>query len=144
MVTRKRFRTVLNALALYTIAALVIGYFGVNAYSGNRGLRAKQDLDQQIAELSGELDALKAERANWGRPVSLLKSESIAPDMLAARARACRHPLRPGGDWGYWESSGLADKEPHPEEQNGRCQQSTRGSARRRAPGVRRTCGGDA
>ena len=32
MVTRKRFRTVLNALALYTIAALVIGYFGVNAY----------------------------------------------------------------------------------------------------------------
>ena len=49
MVTRKRFRTVLNALALYTIAALVIGYFGVNAYSGNRGLRAKQDLDQQLS-----------------------------------------------------------------------------------------------
>jgi len=87
MVTRKRFRTVLNALALYTIAALVIGYFGVNAYSGNRGLRAKQDLDQQIAELSAELDALKAERANWERRVSLLKSESIDPDMLDERAR---------------------------------------------------------
>src|SRR5258708_8401231 len=85
MVTRKRFRTVLNALALYTIAALVIGYFGVNAYSGNRGLRAKQDLDQQIAELSGELDALKAERANWERRVSLLKSETIDPDMLDDR-----------------------------------------------------------
>ncbi len=56
MVTRKRFRTVLNALALYTIAALVIGYFGVNAYSGNRGLRAKQDLDQQIAELLNYAD----------------------------------------------------------------------------------------
>ena len=88
MVTRKRFRTVLNALALYTIAALVIGYFGVNAYSGNRGLRAKQDLDQQIAELSAELEALKAERANWERRVSLLKSESIDPDMLDERARA--------------------------------------------------------
>ncbi len=62
MVTRKRFRTVLNALALYTIAALVIGYFGVNAYSGNRGLRAKQDLDQQIAELNAELDALLRNR----------------------------------------------------------------------------------
>ena len=73
MVTRKRFRTALNTLALYTIAALVIGYFGVNAYSGNRGLRAKQDLDQQIAELSAELDALKAERAMWERHVSLLK-----------------------------------------------------------------------
>ena len=65
MVTRKRFRTVLNALALYSIAALVIGYFGVNAYSGNRGLRAKQDLDQQIAQLSGELAGLRAERGTW-------------------------------------------------------------------------------
>jgi len=88
MVTRKRFRAVLNALALYTIAALVIGYFGVNAYSGNRGLRAQQDLDQQITQLSRELAALKAERANWDRRVSLLKPESIDPDMLDERARA--------------------------------------------------------
>ena len=95
MVTRKRFRTVLNALALYTIAALVIGYFGVNAYSGNRGLRAKQDLDQQIAELSAELDALKAERANWERRVSLLKPESIDPDMLDERARVLLNDADP-------------------------------------------------
>ena len=87
MVTRKRFRAVLNALALYTIAALVIGYFGVNAYSGNRGLRAKQDLDQQIAELTAELDALKTERTSWERRIVLLKPESIDPDMLDERAR---------------------------------------------------------
>jgi cell division protein FtsB len=87
MVTRKRLRTVLNALALYTIAALVIGYFGVNAYSGNHGLRARQDLDQQIAQLSDELASLKAERANWERRVVLLKPESIDPDMLDERAR---------------------------------------------------------
>ena len=87
MVTRKRFRAVLNALALYTIAALVIGYFGVNAYSGNRGLRAKQDLDQQIAELTAELDALKVERTSWERRIVLLKPESIDPDMLDERAR---------------------------------------------------------
>ena len=87
MVTRKRLRAVLNALALYTIAALVIGDFSFNAYSGNRGLRAKQDLDQQIAELSAELDALKAERAMWERRVSLLRPESIDPDMLDERAR---------------------------------------------------------
>jgi cell division protein FtsB len=74
-------------MVLYTIAALVIGYFGVNAYSGNRGLRAKQDLDQQIAELGAELDALKAERAVWERRVSLLKPESIDPDLLDERAR---------------------------------------------------------
>ena len=82
--------------ALYSIAALVIGYFGVNAYSGNRGLRAKQDLDQQIAQLSGELAGLKAERGTWERRVSLLRADSIDPDMLDERARGaarlCRSP----------------------------------------------------
>ena len=68
--------------------ALVIGYFGVNAYTGNRGLRAKQDLDQQIAQLDGELDALKAERTEWERRVALLRPESIDPDLLDERARA--------------------------------------------------------
>ena len=87
MVTRRRFRSVLTALALYTIAALVIGYFGVNAHTGNHGLRARQDLDQQIAQLSEELGTLKAERANWERRVALLKPESIDPDMLDERAR---------------------------------------------------------
>ena len=87
MVTRNRFRAVLNALALYTIAAALIGYFGVNAYDGNYGLRAKQGLDQQIAQLSGELATLKVERAGWERRVSLLKAESIDPDMLDERAR---------------------------------------------------------
>jgi cell division protein FtsB len=87
MVTRNRLRTVLNALALYTIAALVIGYFGVNAYTGNHGLRAKQDLDQQIGQFTKELGALKSERAIWERRVALLKPESIDPDMLDERAR---------------------------------------------------------
>jgi cell division protein FtsB len=87
MVTRNRLRSVLNALALYTIAALVIGYFGVNAYTGNHGLRAKQDLDQQIWQLTSELAALKNERTVWERRVALLKPESIDPDLLDERAR---------------------------------------------------------
>jgi cell division protein FtsB len=88
MVTRRRIRAVLNALALYTIAALVIGYFGVNAHTGNRGLRARQGLDQQIARLQGELAELRAERATWERRVSLLRPASIDPDLLDERARA--------------------------------------------------------
>ena len=67
MVTRRWLRAGLIALALYAVAGAVIGYFGVNAYSGNRGLRAKQDLDEQIAQLNGELADLKAERAAWER-----------------------------------------------------------------------------
>jgi cell division protein FtsB len=87
MVTRRRIRTVLNMLALYTIAGLVIGYFGVNAYTGNHGLRARQDLDQQISALNSELAVLQAERATWERRVSLLKPGSIDPDVLDERAR---------------------------------------------------------
>jgi cell division protein FtsB len=88
MVTRHRIRTVLSTLALYTVAAMVIGYFGVNAYTGDHGLRAKHELEQQIEQLGAELAAVRAERGNWQRRVSLLKPESIERDMLDERARA--------------------------------------------------------
>ncbi len=88
MVTRRRLRSFLTALGLYVAAALLIGYFGVNAYTGNHGLKAKAALDQQFTALSGELAGLKRERAEWQRRVALLKSESIDPDMLDERARA--------------------------------------------------------
>jgi cell division protein FtsB len=87
MVTRKRLRSILTTLGLYTGAALLIGYFGVNAYTGNHGLKAQQDLEQQITELTGELDQIKSERIQWERRVSLLKSDSLDPDMLDERAR---------------------------------------------------------
>ena len=88
MVTRRRLRSVLTALGLYVAAALLIGYFGVNAFTGNHGLNARQNIDQQIGELSAELAAAQAERAVWERRVSLLKSESLDPDLLDERARA--------------------------------------------------------
>jgi cell division protein FtsB len=88
MVTRKRVRSILTALGLYVIAALLIGYFGMNAFSGNRGLKAKQDIDQQVAELSTELARLKLERSQWERRIALLKSSGLDPDMLDERARA--------------------------------------------------------
>jgi cell division protein FtsB len=88
MVTRKRLRSILSALALYALAALLIGYFGVNAFSGNRGLKAKQDIDERLAALSGELSQLKVEHGRWQRRVALLKSSGLDPDMLDERARA--------------------------------------------------------
>jgi cell division protein FtsB len=87
MVTRKRLRSVLSALGLYVMAALLIGYFGVNAFSGNHGLKAQQDLDQQITALSTDLDRLKRERAVWERRVALLKADNLDPDMLDESAR---------------------------------------------------------
>ena len=88
MVTRHRLRGFLKALALYVIATLLIGYFAVNAYTGEHGLIAKQDLDQEIGQLTAQLEAVRAERAIWERRVSLLKSDNIDPDLLDERARA--------------------------------------------------------
>jgi cell division protein FtsB len=88
MVTRKRLRSVLTVLGLYLGAAGLISYFGINAYTGDRGLHARQRLDLQIAELMKERDTLKAERVQWERRVALLSSRSIDPDMLDERARA--------------------------------------------------------
>jgi cell division protein FtsB len=88
MVIRPRLRSFFTALGLYVLAALLIGYFGVNAYTGNHGLRARQDLDPQIDAFTAELNQAKAEREQWQRRVALIKSESLDPDMLDERARA--------------------------------------------------------
>lgn len=88
MIVRKRLRSILAALGLYAGAALLIGYFGVNAYTGARGLRANQGLAQQMSTLNAELAALKVERQRWEHRVSLMRSDAIDPDLLDERARA--------------------------------------------------------
>jgi len=88
MIVHRRRRTILTALGLYTFAALFIGYFGVNAFTGAHGLRAQADLDKQLTRMEGELVHLKAERAVWERRVALLRSDRLDPDMLDERARA--------------------------------------------------------
>lgn len=95
MVTRKRLRSILTALGLYVTAALLIGYFGINAFNGNHGLKAKQDIDQQIGALSGELARLEVERVQWERRIDLLKSKGLDPDMLDERARELLDYVRP-------------------------------------------------
>ena len=87
MVSRNRLKSVLTGLVLYTIAAAIVGYFGVNAYTGKYGLNARQELDQEIIALTSELVRLKQERAEGERRVSLLRSDRVDPDMLDERAR---------------------------------------------------------
>lgn len=88
MVIRTRLRSLFTTLALYLGGALLIGYFWVNAFSGNHGLKAKEDLIQQAADLKNELDKLKIERAAWQQRVGLLRPSGLDPDMLDERARA--------------------------------------------------------
>ena len=84
----------MTGLALYAIAAALITYFGINAYTGKYGLNARQELDQEIVLLTTELGlgrALdfrgQAERAAAEKRVSLLRSDRVDPDMLDERAR---------------------------------------------------------
>lgn len=95
MVIRPRLRAFLTALGLYVVAVLFIGYFGVNAYTGKNGINARQELEQQIADLESELERVRAERMWWQRRVALLKSDSIDPDMLDERARELLNDLDP-------------------------------------------------
>jgi len=87
MVIRARLKAFLTGLALYTMAAAIVGYFGINAYTGKYGLTARQELDQEIIALTSELARLKKERAEGEQRVSLLRSDRVDPDMLDERAR---------------------------------------------------------
>ncbi|MGO4715710.1 septum formation initiator family protein [Bradyrhizobium sp. 2TAF24] len=87
MVSRTRLKAIMTGLALYAMAAAMIAYFGINAYTGRYGLTARVELDQEIVALTNELARLKRERADAEQRVSLLRSDRLDPDMLDERAR---------------------------------------------------------
>ena len=95
MVSRRRIRAALTALGLYVVAAAMIGYFWFHAYNGQRGLLAKHEIDQQLGELTTELERLRAEKGQWERKVALLRSDRIDPDMLDERARMQLNVVHP-------------------------------------------------
>jgi len=87
MVIRPRLRSFFTALGLYVLAGMLVGYFGLHAYTGDHGLRAREALDKQIATLTAQLDEANAEHEYWERRIRLLKPEGVDPDMLDERAR---------------------------------------------------------
>src|ERR1700710_1470123 len=87
MVSRARLKSVLTGLALYAIAAAIVGYFGVNAYTGKYGLNARQELDQEIIALTSELARLKRRRTEGEQRVSLLRTDGVEPEKLTKRRR---------------------------------------------------------
>lgn len=95
MVTRTRLRAILTAVGLYIAAALIIGYFGLSAYTGAHGLKAKQDLAQAQTALMGDIERARSERISWEHRVSLLRGNNLDPDMLDERARAKLNYIHP-------------------------------------------------
>ena len=102
MVSHRHRRTILTVLGLYIFAALFIGYFGMHAFSGDRGLRAQQDLEQQLTAMKGELAASKLNGRIGSAQVSLLRADRIDPDMLDERARAADRAISTRAIWSCW------------------------------------------
>ena len=88
MVVRTRLRAFFHQTALFIGAAAAIAYFSFHAFSGDHGIMAGRQYDEQKRRLSDELAALQVERTALERRVALLKSSSIDPDILDEKARS--------------------------------------------------------
>lgn len=77
------------------IGAAVVAYFGFHMVQGDRGLVAWWHLRQEIAEAEATVQKISAERLELAHRVSLLRPDSIDPDMLEERARLMLNVGRP-------------------------------------------------
>ena len=61
MVSRSRLKSLLTGLALYAMAAAIVGYFSANAYTGQYGLNAQQELvNARVALVTAQRDRVVA------------------------------------------------------------------------------------
>ncbi len=81
---RRRSRTLVGPL----LGACAVAYFAYHTVQGDRGLLAWFRLRHEIAEAEQTLARLKAQRAAMEHRASLLRPESLDPDLLEERARA--------------------------------------------------------
>ncbi|QDG77780.1 septum formation initiator family protein [Labrenzia sp. PHM005] len=93
--TRQRKKSFLRRLITPAIAIAVLAYFGFHAMNGELGLVGRAMIERQVAELEGELELLTAEREELVARVSLLRPESLDPDMLDERARLYLNLVHP-------------------------------------------------
>ncbi|MGE0233743.1 MAG: septum formation initiator family protein [Flavobacteriaceae bacterium] len=76
-------------------AIVVTAYFSYHAFVGGYGLLSMRELKAQNALLGAKLAALREQEADLQHRVSLLRPESIDPDMLDERARALLNQAHP-------------------------------------------------
>jgi cell division protein FtsB len=87
MVVRKRLRSILVPLVLYTASGGIAAFFVFHAHHGQRGLEAKRLYKSQIFTLQAELADLKDEHAAWDRRLALMTNSAIDRDLLEEQAR---------------------------------------------------------
>ncbi|WP_241503796.1 FtsB family cell division protein [Ferruginivarius sediminum] len=88
---RRRARQV----APQVIAVCLVGYFVFHAVQGERGLLAYLRLQQDLAQAKAVQSELAAQRKEMEHRVSLLRPDSLDPDMLEEQARHVLNFARP-------------------------------------------------
>ena len=77
------------------VGALIVCYFLVHAFHGDRGIIAWMHLQKQVSAAEQTLTATRSVREDFERRTSLLKSERLDADMLDERARVMAGLVRP-------------------------------------------------
>jgi cell division protein FtsB len=68
--------------------ALLIFYFGVHAFTGDRGLLSSTQRDAALAAKTLELQRLQVQRTDLEARAKLLRDGSLSADLLEERARS--------------------------------------------------------
>jgi cell division protein FtsB len=87
MATRQRKQSKLKPLLLPAACLMILSYFAYHAVEGDYGLFALGKLAERQSTLEAELAALRLERDEMERHVSLMRPESLDRDMIDERAR---------------------------------------------------------
>jgi cell division protein FtsB len=87
MSTRQRKQSKLKPLLVPVCCLFVLGYFAYHAVEGDYGLFALGKLQERVAVLEIELDAVRTDRKQMESHVALMRPESVDRDMVDERAR---------------------------------------------------------
>jgi cell division protein FtsB len=83
-------------LAVTLVCSTLLGYFAWHAWKGPRGYPYQQSLSDELTMLRQEFETLEAQRLSREAKVTLLRPESIDPDLLDEMARMTLEMAKPG------------------------------------------------
>jgi cell division protein FtsB len=83
-------------LIVMIVCLSLLGYFGWHGYYGPRSFDHRDALEAKAAELDQKLSQIRDQRQVLERKVSLMRPQSIDPDMLDELARSMLDYGKPG------------------------------------------------
>jgi cell division protein FtsB len=88
MIIRTRQRRIVFFMAFQALAWGASVYFAHSAYTGNRGIVAKNEAKRKTVEIGTQIAQAKEERAAWERRVNQISGPEVDRDLLDERQRA--------------------------------------------------------